>query len=103
MKKNIYVKRDGVVPKTPFKKDDFIVYVGVEDGKIVERTIIMLDRIENNEIHAKAVMFSTASWKEIDLHPRVREWEDGSRLRYATNYEMKAIATALYNKCFPPA
>ena len=103
MKKNIYVKRDGVVPKTPFKKDDFIVYVKVENGKVEQRTIIMFDKIENNEIHAKVAMLSTVSWKEIEFQPKVIEWEDNSRLRYATNYETKAIATALYYKCFPHA
>lgn len=103
MKKNNFVKSGGKLPENmPFKKNDIVTYVRYENSEITTREIILLDSIEpDGTIKARASVITTDSWDTLKVgeDQASRIWEDGSKLRYALNYEIRAMLMSLAKRC----
>lgn len=101
MRKNNFIKEDGKLPDgMPFKKGDIITYLRAENGKVTEREVILLDKIEEG---AQLDIFGQAAltdWGTVTTNPfeASRVWHNGGRVRYANFYEMRAFINALVKK-----
>lgn len=96
MRKNTYKKTDGKIPDNmPFKKGDIITCVEYRDGKVVKRDVILLDNIDGDNINAFSVFHTVPSWNTEPSGRTTIKIEDGYKLRYSLNYEMKAFINAL--------
>ena len=103
MKKNNFVRTAEQLPENmPFKKNDIVTYVRYENSEITARDILMLDSIEpDGTIKARASIITTESWDTLKVgkEQSSRMWEQGSKLRYALNYEIRAMLIAFAKKC----
>lgn len=104
MRKNNFVKQDGKLPEgMPFKKGDIVTYYRSKDGKINEREVILLEKIEEGkqlDIFGQAMLTTTDGWDKVTTDPFAasRVWHNGGHLRYANFYEMRAFINALTKK-----
>lgn len=103
MKKNNFLRTEDRLPDNmPFKKNDIVTYVRYENSEITDREIMILDSIEaDGTIKARASVITTESWDrlKIGIEQASRMWEKGSKLRYALNYEIRAMLMALAKRC----
>ena len=105
MRKNNYVKQDGKLPDgIPFKKGDIVTYYKAENGKVKEREVILLEKIEEGrqlDIFGQAMLITKKGWDNVTTDPfsASRVWHNGGHLRYANFYEMRAFINALVKKC----
>lgn len=57
MRKNIFIKQNGVLPETPFKKGDIVTYVDLDRStqphKVVSKEIMILDHIRHHLIYTR--------------------------------------------------
>ena len=103
MKKNNFLRTADKLPDNmPFKKNDIVTYVRYENSEITARDILILDSIEaDGTIKARASIITTESWGALKVgqEQASRQWEQGSKLRYALNYEIRAMLMALAKRC----
>lgn len=105
MRKNIFIKQNGVLPETPFKKGDIVTYVDLDRStqphKVVSKEIMILDHIRAEkqcDIFAKVVLTIAEGEKPLltnNPFSASRVWYNGDKVRYATWYEMKLLIHAL--------
>ena len=104
MKKNNFIKSNGKLPdKLPFRKYDIITYVRSDEGKVIERDVILLDRIEQCaqlDIHGIAALKRCGGCDTLttDATCASRVWHNGGRVRYANAIEMRAFICALVKR-----
>ena len=103
MRKNNFTRIGDKLPDNmPFKKNDIVTYVRYENSNITTREILLLDSIEpDGIIKARAAVITTVSWDtlKVGTSEASRMWEQGSKLRYAVSYEIRALLLSLAKKC----